>query len=436
LKDTKELKLTSNNLQWVIKNKNIKSAFKKGDVILLNKSNRLMQIPKVNGAIVVIENKSGKILTLVGGYDLRQSNFNRAIQAKRQPGSVFKTFVYLAALEQGEEPNTHLLDEPIEIELGHGLPNYTPRNYKDTYQGIVTLRRSFERSMNLSTIRLLMGIGLESLKEVAIRYKIYPDNIKATYSMALGAYETTLLKMTNAYASIGNGGIMMKPKLIESIYNRQGNLIYASKDIFCENCSADVEVQDTHPKIRVVGQVMTDPATNYQVLSLLEGAVQRGSARRAKWLNKVIAGKTGTTNDSKDTWFIGITPDITVGVYIGYDEPKSLGKNMSGSNLALPIFNNFITQLKDLPDRPFAKPEAIEEKYILLEEGDIISEQQAERLSKSRAVFKEVFKKHRNKSVRRSLSGKDLFREEKLDLTAEDQDIFSFAEPYMPEEAE
>ena len=429
LKNKKELTLTQKNLRWVIQNKKIASIFKKRDVILLNDANSVMQIPEVNGAVVVIENKSGKILSMVGGYDLRQSNFNRVTQAKRQPGSVFKTFVYLAALEQGVEPNTQLLDEPIEIKLGHGLPKYTPKNYKESYQGIITLRRSFERSINLSTIRLLMGIGLESLKEVATRYKIYPDNVTATYSMGLGAYETTLLKMTNAYASIANSGFMMKPKLIESIYNREGNLIYASGDIFCENCD-NIITHDRYPRVRAVGQVMTDAITNYQILSLLEGAVQRGSAQRAKWLNKVIAGKTGTTNNSKDAWFIGMTPDITVGVYVGYDEPKTLGKNITGSNLALPIFNTFITRLKEFPDRPFLKPKAIDEKYILLEEGDIISDQQAKKLLKTGTVFKEVFKKNPNQLSKSDVSGKGLLVKEKS-YTPGNEDIFNYAKSFL-----
>ena len=211
--------------------------------------------------------------------------------------------------------------------------------------------------------------------------------------MALGSHETTLLQITNAYSSIANGGVMMTPKLIQSIYNRQGNLIYASKDTFCDNCKYNDTSQKSTPRIGVFGKVMTDSATNYQMLSLLEGSVERGSSRGAKRFNKTIAGKTGTTNDSFDTWFIGMTSEVTVGVYVGYDTPRTLGKNASGSNLALPIFNDFLEHAKNLPCSPFLKPETIVERFTMLEEGSIVSDAEGAGMVKTRKVIKEAFKK-------------------------------------------
>lgn len=392
LEDSVELLLTPKYYRRFCHQKTVHWILRKGDVILLSDNNQLIQIPQVNGAVVIVENKSGKILSLVGGYDIKQSTFNRAMQAYRQPGSIFKTFVYLSALEQGIALNTLLLDEPLTINLGRRLPFYNPKNYKNLYLGLITLRRAFERSANLSTMRLLLGVGLDNLKAMAIRYKIYPRNIKATYAMALGAYETTLLQVTNAYASIANGGIMMKPKLIESIYNREGNLVYTSKDIFLE----DIRIDYIFPKIAAVGELMVDSATNYQMLSLLQGVVRRGSSKRINIQRKNIAGKTGTTNKSFDAWFIGMTPDFTMGVYIGHDIPKSLGKDISGSNLALPVFTNFLQDIQYLSNRIFIKPETVGEKFISLNNGKVLMDQHPKRYFNIDQVIREVFqKRHR-----------------------------------------
>ena len=370
LEDGLELLLTQKYYQRFCYQKTIHRILCKGDIILLSDDNQLVQIPQVNGAVVIVENKSGKILSLVGGYDIKQSKFNRAIQAYRQPGSIFKTFVYLSALEQGIALNTLLLDEPLIINLGRRLPLYNPKNYKNLYLGLITLSKSFERSANLSTMRLLLGVGLDNLKAMAIRYKIYPKRIKATYAMALGAYETTLLQVTNAYASIANGGIMMKPKLIESIYNREGNLVYTSKDIFLE----DSRIEHIFPKIAAVGELMVNSATNYQMLSLLQGVVRRGSSKRIHIQRKNVAGKTGTTNKSFDVWFIGMTPDFTMGIYIGYDIPKSLGEDMSGSNLAIPVFTNFLQDIQYLSNRTFVKSEAVGEKFISFKNRKVLTD--------------------------------------------------------------
>ncbi len=361
----------------------LKQKFKIGDVILIDEVTKgqyaLEQIPKVNGGMVVIENISGKILALVGGYDYKQSKFDRVIQAQRQPGSAFKTFLYLAAFEQNIPPNTLVLDEPLEIDLGKGMPIWKPKNHSDKYYGLITIRTSFEKSRNLSTLRLVLGMGLEKLTDVAKRYLIYNSNIKPNYSIALGAYETTLLKMTNAYASIGNNGVMKQPKLIDSVYNRHGELLYSPKDLYHKDDTTtsihtNTNEQKPDPEIGFLGKKVTDDSTNYQILSLLEGVIQRGSAQRAKVLQRTVAGKTGTTNDSFDTWFIGMTPDITVGVFVGYDIPKSMGKHATGSNVALPIFIDFFKNSKFIPDREFEVPNSISKNYVDQETGNITEE--------------------------------------------------------------
>ena len=388
LQNSKEIKLTKSSFEWIL-NQNIslatqlKQKFKIGDIILIDEVTKgqyaLEQIPEINGGMVVMENISGKILALVGGYDYKQSKFDRVIQAQRQPGSAFKTFLYLAAFEQNIPPNTLVLDEPLEIDLGKGLPIWRPKNHSDKYYGLITIRTSFEKSRNLSTLRLVLGMGLEKLTDVAKRYLIYNSNIKPNYSIALGAYETTLLKMTTAYASIANNGVMKQPKFIDSIYNRYGELLYSPKDIYYNDAISssmhnEKNEQKSDPEIGFLGKKVIDDGTNYQTLSLLEGVVQRGSAQRAKVLQRTVAGKTGTTNDSFDTWFIGMTPDITVGVFVGYDIPKSMGKHATGSNVALPIFVDFFKNSKFIPDREFEVPNSISKNYVDQETGNITEE--------------------------------------------------------------
>ncbi len=383
LQNNHNIILLNSSFEWILNKKinvakQLKQKFHLGDVVLIDQDKnghyKLEQIPAINGAIVVIENISGKILALVGGYDYYQSKFNRVTQARRQPGSAFKTFVYLVAFEENITPNTSVLDEPLEIDLGHGLPIYKPKNYADKYYGLITLRTSFEKSRNLSTLRLLLGIGLDKLSEVAKRYFIYSSDVHPSYSMALGSYETTLLKMTNAYASIANNGLLKQPKLIDSIYNRNGELIYAPKDIYTNTQGAygQNKKYQNNPNIGYLGKQLTDDGANYQVLSLLEGVVQRGSARRAKILKRTIAGKTGTTNNSLDTWFIGMTPDITVGVFVGHDIPKDIGRYATGSNIPLPIFIDFLKHSNFIPNREFQIPNIIKQNYVDLNTGSII----------------------------------------------------------------
>ena len=396
LSSNQNITLFNESFEWIF-NKNygvlrqLEQVFEPGDVILIDKSlkenYKIEQIPEINGAIIVIENISGKVLSLVGGYDYRQSKFNRATQAYRQPGSIFKPFVYIAAFENNMLPNTLILDEPIEIDLSYRSTIYKPKNYSETYYGLITLRTSFEQSRNLSTLRLLLSIGLDKISKVAKRYFIYSLNIKPNYSIALGAYETTLLKLTSAYSSIANRGIIKQPKLIDSIYDRKGNLLYAPKDIYKQDYNSKYS-----PQIGYLGIRVTDDTINYQVLSLLEGVIKRGSAKRAKILKRAIAGKTGTTNNSFDTWFVGMTPDITIGVFVGYDTPKNMGKYATGSNVALPIFINFLRNSEFIPREYFHVPESIKHHYIDIKTGSIITKKD---FVKDEHYIVENFKKKR-----------------------------------------
>ena len=409
LENKKIIQLFKPSFNWILNSKialctELKEKFSIGDVILLNqvsnKQYKLEQIPEINGGIIVIENISGKILALVGGYDYNQSKFNRVTQAWRQPGSAFKTFLYLAAFEQDISPNTLILDEPIEIDLGNGTSTWKPRNYSDKHYGLITIRNAFEQSRNLSTLRLLLGVGIERLSEIAKRYFIYDSDTIVNYSVALGAYETTLLKLTNAYSSIACNGIMKQAKLVDSVYNRDGKLLYSPKDVYQQNPFGSTSVnqvlkEELNPEIGFLGKKMTDDASNYQILSLLEGVVQRGSAQRAKVLKRNIIGKTGTTNNSLDTWFIGMTPDVTVGVFVGYDIPRDMGKYAVGSNIPLPIFIDFFKNAYFIPNRIFKIPDLIHQHPVELKTGNIAEKRY---MTKKKEYITENFKINNFKS--------------------------------------
>ena len=372
------------SIKWIVNNtyyisKQLRQELKLEDIALLNNNNchhKLKQEPPINGAIVIIENISGKILALVGGRDYKSSKFNRAIQANRQIGSIFKTFIYLGALEQGIAPNTLILDKPIQINLGYHIKPWKPKNFDGKYRGLVTVRSSFEESRNLSTLRLLLGLGLNEVARISQKYLIYNHNITPNYSIGLGSYTTNLLKITNAYASIANNGNIKQPKLIDSVYDRYGNLVYAPQDLYYETTTNQYSKNRfSPPKIGFLAKKVTDDATNYQILSLLEGVIKRGSAKKAKILNRTIAGKTGTTNNNLDTWFIGMTPDITVGIFIGYDIPRNIGGNATGSNVSLPIFIDFLQKSTYIPDRGFDIPLSIIQHFTNQKTGNIINKE-------------------------------------------------------------
>ncbi len=346
-----------------------KDVLKQGDVIYVSpdsegKGHNLEQIPDANGALVAIQPKTGKVLALAGGYSFKESKYNRAIQAVRQPGSTFKPFVYLAALEKGFSPNSILKDEPISISQGPGMPAWTPKNFEGSFLGDITLRKALEKSRNLATVHLLTLVGLDRVREVSTRLKIY-NNPPKIYSMALGAHESTLIQMTAAYASFASNGLRVEPKLIDRVQDRKGRLIFGTDLRRCDSCLPEAENSSlkTHdiPSLKFTSSQVIDPAVNYQMVSILQGVVERGTAARAKQLGKVLAGKTGTSNDSNDTWFIGFSPDLVCGIYIGYDQPKSLGAKESGSTVALPIFISFMKNaLADMPNKEFEIPTGIE----------------------------------------------------------------------------
>lgn len=344
--------------------------FTVGDVILTEPvekgkaAYKLIQIPAVNGALVVMDVHSGKVMALSGGYAYAGSEFNRATQAKRQPGSAFKPFAYLTALENGFSPTSIIMDGPVSLPQGPGLPMWTPKNYEGDYLGPTTFRIGLEKSRNLMTVRIAQMVGLKRVARLAKRLGIYDEDPAPNYSMVLGAKETTLLKLANAYAMVANGGRRVSPWLIERIDDRNGATIFRRDTRVCEECSlaADASLNPSPPTLPDERERVIDPRVAYQLTSILQGAVQRGTGTAAKILGRPIAGKTGTTNDSRDVWFMGYTPDYVVGTYIGFDTPKSLGAKETGGRVAIQGFIKFMQQASDeIPNRGFRPPAGIRE---------------------------------------------------------------------------
>lgn len=348
---------------------NISDILSVGDVVFVHqKTNnsayyQLQQLPKVQGALVAMEPHTGRVVAMVGGFSFAYSEFNRATQAYRQPGSSFKPIVYAAALDNGYTPASVVFDGPLEINEGNGEV-WTPKNYGATFAGPSTLRYGIEHSRNLMTVRLANDLGMPIVAEYAKRFGLY-DNMPPVLSMALGAGDTTLLKMVTAYAVIANGGRSITPSLIDRIQDRYGKSIYRHDQRECVNCNVPVWHNQAEPQLIDNSEQVLDPMTAYQVTSMMEGVIQRGTGIRLRYLGRHLAGKTGTTNDCKDSWFIGYTPNLVVGVYVGYDQPRSMGVAGTGSALAEPIFGDFIANaLKDQPDVPFQKPEGMQEIAI------------------------------------------------------------------------
>jgi penicillin-binding protein 1A len=318
---------------------------------------RLHQIPEVSGALVAMDPQTGRVLAMVGGFSYDQSQFNRATQALRQPGSSFKPLVYAAALDNGYTPSTVVLDAPIEIDTGTGI--WAPENYTKKYYGPSTLRFGIEQSRNVMTVRLAQDIGMPLIGEYAKRFGIY-DNLPPYLSFALGAGETTLLRMVGAYAMFDNGGRKIQPTLIDRIQDRYGRTVYKHDSRECRGCDADKWASQAEPVLVDKRERVLDPMTAYQITSMMEGVVQRGTATVVKEVGKPIAGKTGTTNDEKDAWFVGFSPDLVVGVYLGYDKPRHLGKGATGGVLAAPMVRDFMkVALADKPAVPFRVPAGI-----------------------------------------------------------------------------
>jgi penicillin-binding protein 1A len=318
---------------------------------------RLRQIPEVSGALVAMDPQTGRVLAMVGGFSYDQSQFNRATQALRQPGSSFKPIVYAAALDNGYTPSTVVMDAPLEIDTGSGI--WSPENYSRKFYGPSTLRFGIEQSRNVMTVRLAQDVGMPLIGEYAKRFGIY-DNLPPYLSFALGAGETTLLRMVGAYAMFDNGGRKIQPTLIDRIQDRYGHTIYKHDARECRGCDADKWASQNEPTLVDKRDRVLDPMTAYQITSMMEGVVQRGTATVVKEVGKPIAGKTGTTNDEKDAWFIGFSPDLVVGVYLGYDKPRHLGHGATGGVLAAPIVRDFMkVALADKPAVPFRVPAGI-----------------------------------------------------------------------------
>ena len=353
--------------------------FKKGDVIYVEKKNNtyiINQEPKVNGAIIVLDPYSGDILALSGGYSFKKSEFNRAMQAKRQPGSAFKPIVYLAALNEGYSPSTLILDAPYVVDQGPGLPKWKPSNYTDEFYGLTTMRTGIEKSRNLMTVRLANRIGIDKIINMANNFDIN-EGLDSNLSMSLGSGVLTLKELTNAYAIIANGGKKIEPKLITSIYSKEGKKIYDTRLKKCFGCKVETLLsENVIPNLDEEKNIIVDPRLAYQITSMMEGVIERGTARKLRDLNVPIAGKTGTTNENKDAWFIGYTPDLVIGVYVGYDKPKNLGYKQTGSSVAVPIFKNFAEKINiNENKKPFRIPSGISFVRIDPKSG-IISNQQ------------------------------------------------------------
>ena len=333
------------DIKWTLRGKKqLNTSFNNGDIIFVKKEKnnwKIKQYPKVNGGIVVLDPFTGDVLALVGGFNFRTSEFNRVTQAKRQPGSAFKPIVYAAALENGFAPNSIILDAPFVESQGVGLKNWKPENYGKKFYGPSTLRKGIEYSRNLMTVRIAKILGLDQILNLSKELNIYED-IPELLSVSLGAAETTLLNLTAAYAPFVNGGKKINPKLISRIQDRRGKTIFQEKDRECIGCDKFIDNGSELPKIESTNKKIISEETAYQMTSILQGTVERGTAKKLRSLKVPLAGKTGTTNDNFDAWFIGFSSNLVIGVYIGYDVPKTLGKNETGSKAALPIFKNFV----------------------------------------------------------------------------------------------
>lgn len=344
--------------------KKVTDVLEKGDVIYVEEVKdgefQLRQVPDVEGAMVVMSPHNGKILAMVGGFSFEKSQFNRATQAYRQTGSTFKPFVYVTALEMGYSPTDLILDAPFVLNQGPGLPLWKPSNYSKGFSGLTTLRQGIEKSKNLMTVRLAQDIGMERVSEMARRLGVM-ENLPQLLSMSLGAADTRLIDMATAYSVFVNGGKKVSPYLIEQIQDRYGKSLYKNFDSHCIGCKVahfdeSAEVPEiTDDRVRVL-----DEHTAYQMVSILQGVAIRGTGAKLAALHKNLAGKTGTTNENKDAWFMGFSPDMVVGIYVGFDEPRTLGRIETGAAAALPIFYDFMKEaLKDKPNLEFRVPQGI-----------------------------------------------------------------------------
>jgi penicillin-binding protein 1A len=363
VKDRETGTVAADGVKWT--RRSVDKALAVGDIVyvepLADKQGqfRLRQIPEISGAIVAMDPNTGRVHAMVGGFSYDQSEFNRAIQAMRQPGSSFKPIVYATALDNGYTPSSQIMDAPFVLDMGPGQEAWAPKNYDGKATGLRTLRYGIEHSKNLMTVRLANEVGMPAISEYSRRFGVY-DDMLPLLSMSLGAGETTVMRMTAAYSMFVNGGRRIKPTLIDQIQDRNGRTIYRHDDRKCTECNAEKWDGGAAPKLVENREQVIDPLTAYQVTSILEGVVQRGTAQSVKAVGKPLAGKTGTTNDAKDVWFVGFSPDLAVGVFLGYDQPKSLGNAATAGQYAAPVFRDFMQMaLKDKPATPFRVPPGI-----------------------------------------------------------------------------
>jgi penicillin-binding protein 1A len=335
-----------------------------GDVVLVESlagkdQYGLRQIPEVSGALVALDPHTGRVLAMTGGFSYEISQFDRATQAKRQTGSAIKPFVYLAALDHGFTPSTLVLDAPFVVDQGPGLPKWNPVNFEHKFFGPVPLRIGIEESLNLVTARVGTVVGLDTVGQYIERFGIL-DHMPREYSFILGAGETTPLRLATAYAMLVNGGKRITPSFIDRVQDRNGITIYRADDRPCDGCENVEWTGQAPPDLPDTREQIADPRSCYQIVSMLEGVVQRGTGRIVAPVGKPLAGKTGTTNDSNDTWFMGFSPDLMAGVFIGFDTPRSLGAREVGATVAAPAFRDFMADaLKDKPAIPFRIPPGI-----------------------------------------------------------------------------
>ena len=360
-----------------------------GDVIYVqkikNNNYSLKQIPKINGGIVIMDPYTGRVLALSGGFSFRHSEFNRASQALRQPGSAFKPFVYALALENNYTPSSLVLDAPLVLDQGSDLKSWKPENYGKKFYGPSTFRTGLEKSRNLMTVRIAQNLGIDKIINFSKDLGIY-DNPNELLSISLGSTETTLLKLTSAYSAFVNGGKVVEPILIDRVQDSEGNTILNNEKRRCINCDQISFLSEQYPKIKDNYKQVFSAQTAYQITSLLEGVVKRGTGKKLNKLKLNLAGKTGTTNENTDAWFVGFTSNLVIGVYVGMDSPSPLGKYETGSKTALPIFEEFVKKaVKKSDARPFKVSEGIIMMVI-----DPVTGKKAEFSSKNTIV--EVYK--------------------------------------------
>lgn len=360
------------NINWTRK-KNFEDLLKLNDIIYVSKIKKnkwnLKQLPEINGAIVAMDPYTGRVLAMAGGFSFKLSEFNRATQAKRQPGSAFKPIVYAAALENGFTPSTLVLDAPFVMDQGEGLKTWKPENYGKKFYGPSTLRTGIEKSRNLMTVRVAQKVGFEQISKITKSFGIYND-VPELMSVSLGAAETTLIQLTNAYCTFVNGGKKVNPIFIDRIQDRRGKTIFNADKRKCVGCKEISHLKDEVPIIMNDSKQIISPETAYQVTSMLEGVIKRGTGRKLKNLNLTLAGKTGTTNKNMDAWFLGFTSKLVIGVYVGFDEPKTLGRYETGAKVALPVFEKFVKKvIKKKEALPFKVPKNISLVVVDVESG-------------------------------------------------------------------